>query len=273
MTFPSTRPVVRITTSKNTIQSVDCPELQWWFVVPRANEQYAYAQYDSETLALDRIVTFSATEVESSDQNEVVQIDICNDWSTAREKEIFSPRMRVLATLDAENAKFLAVANLSHDGRVIDEIREGDPYFEEQWGTRGRHLVNNGRFAQQHDGSWRTTGHDGLGEGTYDVTIGDHCFECLRVLDYDENEPFGGELSEAYIERESGRTVYYRQFNGRFYRQASITQDGSQPGIDILAMYPNNARIVIDGELYVHCGCTMRAHDTITLAGLGGFDQ
>lgn len=272
MTFPSTRPTVRITRSKNTIQSVDCPELQWWFVIPRANEHYAFAQYDSETFALDRVVTLSVTETEDSDQNDVVRIDICNDWISAHEKDIFPPRIRVLASLDAENARFLAVTNLSHEGKVIDEIREGDTYFEEEWGTRGRYLVNNGRFEQQHDGSWRTTGRDGLVEGSYDVSIGEHCFECLRVLDYDDDEPFGGELGEAYIDLESGRTVYYREFSGRFYRQARIRQDESRPGVDILALYPNNVQIVIDGELYVHCGCTMRAHDTITLAGLGALD-
>ena len=272
LTFPSTRPIVRITRSKNTIRSVDCPELQWWFVVPRLQEDYAYAHYDSETLVLDRVVELFPIKSKESNDRQVVRIDVRDNWFTEKEKHVFAPRMRLLASLDSGSARFLAVTNLSNDGNVIDETTQGDPYFEDQWGTRGRYLENNGKFEQQCDGSWRTTDRDGLGVGTYDVTIGDNRFECLRVFDYDPNSPFGGELGEAYVEGTSGRTVFYREYSGRFLRNATIRRNESLPGVDILELYPNNARIVIDGELYVHCGCTMRGHDTITLAGLGAFN-
>lgn len=272
MAFPSTRPTVRITRSKSTIQSVDCPELHWWFALPRANEDYAFALYDAETQKLARVVTLKPIRVQGFGQRDIVQIDITDNWLADREKAMFPPRMRLLASLDAEKASFLAVTNLSHEDNVIDTIAEGDPDFESQWGTVCRHLEDNGKFESLNDGAWRTTGKDGLVEGTYDVNIGNNCFKCLRVLDYDEDEPFGGELAEAYVECTSGRTVYYREFTGRFYRQSRIENCEPIPGVDLLELHPHNARLVIDGVIYVHCGCTMRAHDTITLAGLGALN-
>lgn len=269
LTFPSTRPVVRINRSKNTVQVVDCPELQWWFVVPRPNEDYAYALYDCETLELERVVTFAPTKLESSTCTKLVEIEVCDNWITEREKKMFPPRMRLLASIDSENARFLSVTNLSFAGEVINTTSQDDSDFEEEWGTTGRHFENNGHFEQKHDGSWRTTGNGGLGEGTYDVTIGDNRFECMRIFDFDADEPFGGELAEAYVERSSGRTVYYREFSGRFYRNSSSRKGEAQRGVDLLELYPDSAQIVIDGELYVQCGCTMRPYDAITLAGLG----
>ena len=41
----------------------------------------------AETHALDRLVTLSATEAEDSDQSDVVRIDICNDWISARDNK------------------------------------------------------------------------------------------------------------------------------------------------------------------------------------------
>lgn len=269
LTFPSTRPVVRITGSKSTIRVVDCPELQWWFVVPRLNEDYAYALYDCETLELTRVVSLAPTRIESSAGANVVKIEVCDNWLTEREKEVFPPRMCLLASLDSKNARFLSVTNLSLEGDVINTTTQDDANFEEEWGTTGRHLESNGHFEQQHDGSWRTTGSGGLGEGTYDVTIGNNRFECLRIFDFDSDEPFGGELAEAYVERSSGRTVYYREFSGRFYRNSSSRKGEALRGVDLLELYPNSAQIVIDGELYIQCGCTMRPYDAITLAGFG----
>lgn len=82
----------------------------------------------------------------------------------------------------------------------------------------------------------------------------------------------GGELGEAHIERNGGRTVYYREFSGRYFSRARLSEGETLTRIDILEVHPNNARIVIDGEVHVRCGWTMRGSDTITLAGLGAFD-
>lgn len=268
--FPSTKPTISITSSLETVRSVDCPELQWWFAVPREGEEYAFAFYDADTHALDGVCEMKAVAFERNASLDTVEFEVREKWFTERERRMFSPRMSITASLDSTRAMFLSVTQFSHDGTVMEASDQRNPNFMDDWGTTlGRLLEDNGKFQQTHDGSLQTTDRDGAGAGTYDVTIGRNTFRCLRVLDYDPTEPFGGELGEAYVDARSGRTVYYREFSGRYYRQAGIGTGNRQRGVDILEMYPNNTRIVIDGELYVHCGCTMRGHDVIPLAGLG----
>lgn len=92
-----------------------------------------------------------------------------------------------------------------------------DKFFEANWGTgENRRLYDDGKYQRHPDGSYvRITDRQGLGAGTYDVTIGSEIFRCLRVLDVissPANE--GGELIEAFVE--SGeRTVLVRQYLGR----------------------------------------------------------
>ena len=135
-----------------------------------------------------------------------------------------------------------------------------DDDFENQWGASlnpDRKLYDDGRYQLQPDGSYETTNGNGLGVGTYDVTIGGKTFRCLRVLEPDLDEPEGGELSEVYVER-GGRTVFHRRYDGRFYR-----------GGDLLQEYPGHPRITIDDQVYVQCDCTGRAHDYIMDTSLG----
>ena len=132
-----------------------------------------------------------------------------------------------------------------------------DEGFEGDWGKGDkRKLYDDGRYQLQADGSYKITDGKGLGAGVYDVTIGENKFCCLRVLDPDLSASEGGELVEAYVER-GGRTVFFRRYDGRFYR-----------GTDLVQKYLNNIRIVINGVVYVHCDCTGRAHDTITNTSL-----
>lgn len=52
--------------------------------------------------------------------------------------------------------------------------------------------------------------------------------------------------------------MFHRRYDGRFYR-----------GGDLLREYPDHPRITIDGNVYVQCDCTGRAHDQITDTSLG----
>ena len=52
--------------------------------------------------------------------------------------------------------------------------------------------------------------------------------------------------------------MFRRRYDGRFYR-----------GGDLLERYPEHPRITIDGNVYVQCDCSGRAHDDITDTSLG----
>ncbi len=248
--FLPTRPDVTILESSEKIDEIDCRELQWWLAIPELGEHCLWAAYESDTLALTAVVEIVSTVPATIRNIDCVELRLRewlarDDWPAD-----FNPGL-MYALLDERQARWLSVVKTRHGRRVFETV--GDKWFEENWGGKmSRRIVDDGRYRRQPDGSYKTGNGTGIGAGTYDVTIGSNTFCCLRVLDADLSTPNGGELVEAFIERE-GRTVFFRRYDGRFFR------DG-----DLIARYPDNRRIVINDIVYVHHDCTGRAHDTIT---------
>lgn len=244
--FPPTRPAVTIVKSSERINAVDCPELQWWFAVPRLGERYVWATYDAETLRLAAVTELTSTTPATVQDISCVEIRVKewtrNDWPAGPEW--------FYAVLDEEHTRWLSVAWMEAGKKVSYTL--GDEGFEGQWGElTQRRIVDDGRYQLQPDGAYRLTDKQGLGAGTYDVTIGERTFTCLRVLDVDISEPHGGELAEVFIES-GGRTVFFRRYDGQHLR-----------GHDLVKKFPHNRRIVINDTTYVHADCTGWAHDTV----------
>lgn len=244
--FPPMRPAVTIVESSKKIAAVDCPELQWWFAVPRLGERYVWATYDAETLRLAAVTELTSTTPATVQDIACVEIRVKewthNDWPACPEW--------MYAVLDEEYTRWLSIAWMEEGKKVSYSL--GDEGFEGQWGElTQRRIVDDGRYQLQPDGAYRLTDKQGLGAGTYDVTIGERTFTCLRVLDVDISEPHGGELAEVFIES-GGRTVFFRRYDGQHLR-----------GHDLVKKFPNNRRIVINDVTYVHADCTGWAHDTV----------
>lgn len=253
--FPPTRPEVSIVESSDRIYEVDCQELQWWFMIPKMGERYMWADYDGETQKLDAVTEMIPTMPAIIKDVECVEIQfneyLENDWPP-------SPNL-MYSTIDDTHTRWVCVINTIDGTRIYNSI--GDEWFEEQWGPDSiRHIVDDGRYELQADGTYKTTNGVGNGAGTYDVTIGENTFHCLRVIDADLEAEHGGEMCEVYVE-EGGRTVFFRRYDGRHLRG------------DLLKKFPNNRRMVIDDITYIHSNCTGWFHDTITLASLGLTDN
>ncbi len=256
--FPLTRPDVTILESSEKIDEVDCPELRWWFAVPRLGEHCFWAGYESDTLELAGVVEIESTVPATIRDIDCVELRLKtwlgrDDWTME-----FNPGL-MYAALDEQHTQWLSVVKTRDGKRLIEAV--GDKWFEHNWGgMMKRRIVDDGRYQRQPNGSYKITKSTGLGAGTFDVTIGENTFCCLRVFDIlpDISEPNGGELVEAFIES-SGRTIFFRRYDGQFYRPAYG---------DLVKKYPDNQRIVINDVVYVHCDCTGRAHDTITSIAL-----
>jgi hypothetical protein len=258
--FPPTRPNVQIAESRATIDEIDSVELRWWFGIPRPGDRTMRASYDAETLELRRVTDMEATAPARVHGIDCVEMRV-SEWSVERGRKtaglVFYARVE-----DDSESRWIAVVS-EEDGKKVF-LTLLDEGFESQWGAsanRARRLYDDGRYRVQPDGSYTTTSGTGLGAGTYDVTIGEETFRCLRVLEPDLAEPEGGELNEVYVER-GGRTVFHRRYDGRFYR-----------GGDLLREYPDHPRITIDGCVYVQCDCTGKAHDDITDTSLGAHQR
>ena len=250
--FPPTRPEVKIVESSHTITEVDCQELQWWFMIPRMGERYMWAEYDGETHKLDAVTEMIPTANAYIRDTECVEIQF-NEWLTKEWPP--SPDLMYVA-IDDNHTRWIAVVNTIDGKRIYNTL--GDEWFEDQWGGPcNRHIFDDGRYELQPDGSYKITDGKGLGAGTYDVTIGDNTFHCLRVIDPDIEAEHGGEMCEVYL-NEEGRTVFFRRYDGRYLR-----------GHDLVEKFPNNLQMIIDDTLYVHSNCTGWYHDTFTLASFG----
>ena len=250
--FPPTRPDIKIVESSERIDEVDCQELQWWFAIPKMGETYIWAEYDGETQKLDAVTEMTPTMPAIIRDIECVEIQfkewLVNDWPP-------TPNL-MYATINETHTEWVSVVDTINGKRIFNTI--GDEWFEDQWGPAlKRRIVDDGRYQLQPDGTYKLTDGTGFGAGTYDVTIGENTFHCLRVLDVDISNEHGGELAEVYIEK-GGRTVFFRRYDGRFLR-----------GHDLVSKFPNNIQIVINDVVYVHSNCTGWFHDTFTLASLG----
>lgn len=252
--FPQKRPDVKIVESDDRISEVDCPELQWWFAVPEMSKPHIRAEYDANTLELDAIVEITPTAPATIRGIECVELQI-REWLAPRDWPAICPPDFMYAALDDTHTRWVSVVDTIDGERISYTI--GDEGFEEQWGTPSkRRIVDEGRYQLQADGSYKITDGQGFGAGTYDVTIGENTFHCLRVLDVDISEPHGGELAEVFVES-GGRTVFFRRYDGRYLR-----------GHDLVRKYPNNRRIVINDIVYVHSDCSGWAHDQLTSESL-----
>lgn len=252
--FPPTRPEVKIVESAKPIYEVDCPELQWWFIIPRMGEHYFWAEYDAQTLELDAVMEIIPTAPATIQDFDCVELRVKewlspNDWPPT-----VSPDL-MYAMLDETHTRWISIVKTIDGKRIFHTV--GDEWFEEQWGSpTERRIVDDGRYQRQPDGSYKITDNHGLGAGTYEVTIGENTFHCLRVLDVEISEPHGGELAEVFIEK-GGRTIFFRRYDGRYLR-----------GHDLTSKFPTNRRIVINDIVYVHSDCSGWAHDQLTPASL-----
>ena len=252
--FPQKRPDVKIVESDDRISEVDCPELQWWFVAPQMGEPHFRAEYDANTLELDAIVEITPTTPATIRGIDCVELRV-REWLAPRDWPSVCPPDLMYATLDDTHTRWVSVVD-TIDGETVSNTI-GDEWFEEQWGGPSkRRIVDDGCYQPQADGSYKLTDGQGFGAGTYNVTIGENTFHCLRVLDVDISNPHGGELAEVFVES-GGRTVFFRRYDGRYLR-----------GHDLMIKYPNNRCIVINNVVYVHSDCSGWAHDQLTSASL-----
>ena len=249
--FPQKRPDVKIAESTDRISEVDCPELQWWFVVPEMGGRHIRAEYDANTLELDAIVEITPTARAKIRGIDCVELRL-REWLAPKDwpPGTAAPDL-MYATLDDTYTRWISVVD-TIDGETVSNTI-GDEWFEDRWGGPcKRRIVDDGRYQLQADGSYKITDGQGFGAGTYNVTIDENTFHCLRVLDVDISNPHGGELAEVFVES-GGRTVFFRRYDGRYLR-----------GHDLVSKYPNNRRIVINDVIYVHSDCSGWAHDQLT---------
>lgn len=241
--FPDHKPPVHVAKVPGKCFAVDCPELRWWFGVPKLGDRTTWALYDGPDWRLSsvtRLQTVGACSVHDIAGTEI-RVD---EWDPAGEW-----RHRVwtmYAHLTQERVGWLAVARRTNNRCSIRTFLDGG--FDTDWGETSRLIEDRGRFSSEGKSVYRQTSMDpeALGCGLYTVTVGAQSFECLRVLDPGHEASEKGILVEAFLTRH-GRTVVFRRYNGRLW---GTGPDSTRPPWD--QQLPTNQQIIIDGVTYVH---------------------
>jgi hypothetical protein len=268
--FPTKRPIVRITPSVHKIEEIPFKELRWWKAIPELGNHTMWASYDAATGELFSVADIVATRLARVHERPCVEMKY-REWSlSVKLDEGF-----LYATIENGQARWVAVL-LHQAGAPAALATFLDEHFAGQWDMpyHGHTLADDGACRILPDGSHAV---DRIGcyvAGAYDVAIGDNRFHCLRIIDPSPAISEYEELAEAYVDV-SGRTVYYRQFRGRYCGSGIASWAQVFPQIketliiDWVQIYPQNERLTINGCTYVHCDCSGKAHELITNTGMG----
>lgn len=135
-----------------------------------------------------------------------------------------------------------------------------DDGFDRDWCAVPRRVEDTGRLVPADDGTHTIEVLPGeldqirTGAGMFDVRIGDREFECLRdlhllraSLDKSAASLERAVLAESFYTR-TGELVLFRRYNGRRWQIEKRTPQNTLWD----ARFPDNARLVINGALFVH---------------------
>lgn len=225
-------------------------ELTNWFIIPRPGESVVWGSYDMPTRKLTETVRSAVTGKIRIHEVEGVEIETVFTDSAAPE----SPKTHIYyAQLTDTHCRWLGECYMDRDGvkRVLTFL-DGDDFIEE-WGIGEDncgapiHLQPTGAILRQRD-TVTTVPEKFTSErlsmdivGRYTVTIGGQAYDTILLMSLYSN----GTATEQYIGTD-GRTVLWRRFNRDDWHYSGMPEGRWSE------LLPENERIAIDGEVYVH---------------------
>ncbi len=243
--FPRRRPKVIIAPSDTGPFTVNCPELRWWFIVPKTGERALYADYSATAWKLSEVHEMKVTGAATVHGMDGVEISI-QTWNT--NNGWCSPPWQMYGRLTGETAEYLAISQI-HDGkRLLYTYLDRD--FDHDWGNITRKLEDCGHFVTQADGSLKRL-HSleedtASGAGVFSVSIGERHFTCLRVLELGiPLESHDTHQTVSYV-TEVGRTVLVRHF---CHPEKTLLDDNGKPENVVV---DNDHQLVVDRVTFAH---------------------
>lgn len=242
--FPIRRPEIIITALKEKPFSVDCPELRWWYIIPKVGERALFAMYHPPHWKLTDIYEMQAVRPARIHNIDGVEIDI-SEWKP--KTGWMSSAWTLYGRLTEEKAQYLAKLFVHGGKRLLWTFL--DEGFNDDWGEMPRKVENRDCFIRQKDGSFKQVYSpldlEAIGAGFFSVKIGDQSFTCLRVYDLKgsvkDKASHGGEFTEGYMTM-TGRTVLVRQFCPVGFPFENFENKVAD----------EKTKIVIDGVTFVH---------------------
>lgn len=229
---------------------VRCEEVVGWEIVPRPGEKLSWGLYDAESgrrTEYTQIHVTGPAEVHGLRGMEFIatQYDAENYYRTGSISQV---ERRFIAQLTETHCRLLAESHTEDGIRKCYTFLDGDPFLE-NWGFGPDNCGTEIQLSPK--GLLRREGNTITGEshrespdvvGRYEVTIGGKAFDTICLMDI---ECFNDAVaSEQYIDK-NGRTVLWRRFNRNDWAVSRF-------GAPWTELFPNNERLMINGQTYVH---------------------
>lgn len=226
-------------------------ELQGWLIVPRVGQKLTWGMYDfpeRRRTEYTEMEVIGKAEVHGIEGVEVVatQFDPADYYRTGALDRV---ERRFVAQLTDTHSRYLAESHMEDGVRKCYTFLDGDAFLN-NWGFGEDNCGNEVNLRPK--GLLRREGNCVTGAiprevvdvvGRYRVTIGGKSYDTVCVMDIQcYNDAVA---SEQYVD-ENGRTVLWRRFNRDDW---AIDRFGGKPWSEKL---PDNERITINGETYVH---------------------
>lgn len=231
--------------------SVRWEELQGWLIVPRLGQKLTWGMYDfpeRKRTEYTEMEVVCRAEVHGIEGVEVVamQFDPADYYRTGALDRV---ERRFVAQLTDTHSRYLAETHMEDGVRKCYTLLDGEAFLN-NWGFG---QDNCGNEVDLHPkGLLQREGNCVSGKiprevvdvvGRYRVTIGGKSFDTVCVMYI---ECFNDAVaSEQYVDQ-NGRTVLWRRFNRDDW---AIDRFGGKPWSE---KFPDNERITINGETYVH---------------------
>ncbi len=230
--------------------SVKWEELQGWLLVPRVGEKLAWGLYDMPSGKRTEYTVMEAigkAEVHGIEGVEItaVQYGAEDYYRTGSVNEM---ERRFIAQLTDTHCRYLAESHVENGVRKLYTFLDGDAFLN-NWGFGAENCGNEVNLCAK--GFLRRTEQEIIGTlqketvdivGRYDVTINGRTYDTVCVMDV---QCFNdGVVTEQYLDQ-NGRTVLWRRFNKNdwaFSRYGKLWTE----------LLPDNERLTVNGETYVH---------------------
>ena len=225
-------------------------EVMGWFIVPKLGEACSWAMYDfpkrKRTEQCDMKVVGRA-EVHGIEGVEIEATEYdpmdCNKIDGAD-----TAKRSFVAQLTDTHCRYLAESHVENGVKKLYTFLDGDEFLV-NWGFgenncgNATHIVPKGIIKKS--GSVVTTSKQPFMldvVGRYTVQINGKRYDTICIIDAGAYQE--GVVSEQYLDK-TGRTILWRRFNRNDWMQKSYKRLWTE-------LLPENERITVDGETYVH---------------------
>ena len=231
--------------------SVRWEELQGWLIVPRVGQKLTWGMYDfpeRKRTEYTEMEVIGKAEVHGIEGVEVVamQFDPADYYRTGALDRV---ERRFVAQLTDTHSRYLAETHMEDGVRKCYTFLDGEAFLN-NWGFGEDNCGNEVDLHPK--GLLHREGNCVVGTiprevvdvvGRYRVTIAGKSYDTVCVMDI---ECFNDAVaSEQYVDQ-NGRTVLWRRFNRDDW---AIDRFGGKPWSE---KFPDNERLTINGETYVH---------------------